>query len=281
MIIRPVLENDRSALASLIHFERHIHRHLDWRTPLEWMNSAPFLVAEHDGTIAAALACPPDPPRVAWLRLFVVSTSLPVLTAWKELFHATLEHFDHMAVPPLLAAIPISHWFRNLLEASQFVKTDRVVVLLWSDTHLPDEKPVSDVCIRPMALEDLHNVEQVDHLAFELIWQNSAVALAAGFRQAAVATVAERQGKIIGYQISTAASIGGHLARLAVLPEDQGHGVGYLLVQDMLAQFVRLGIKSITVNTQVSNPFSLMLYQRAGFDRTGEEYPVYQYQKEG
>jgi hypothetical protein len=32
------------------------------------------------------------------------------------------------------------------------------------------------------------------------------------------------------------------------------------------------------VNTQQDNLFSLTLYQKAGFTRTGEEYPVYQYQ---
>jgi ribosomal protein S18 acetylase RimI-like enzyme len=45
----------------------------------------------------------------------------------------------------------------------------------------------------------------------------------------------------------------------------------------MLSQFDRRGAQAVTVNTQQDNIASLSLYQKAGFRRTGEEYPVYQY----
>jgi len=88
--------------------------------------------------------------------------------------------------------------------------------------------------------------------------------------------VAEDDGQLLGYQISTATTMGGHLARLAVHPAAQGGGIGYALVHDMLSQFTRRGARQVTVNTQQDNLVSLALYQKAGFKRTGEEYPVYQ-----
>ena len=79
-----------------------------------------------------------------------------------------------------------------------------------------------------------------------------------------------------GYQISTSTPMGGHLARLAVLPENQDHGIGKALLVDLLSQFARRGIVKVTVNTQADNLSSLNLYHKLGFHLTGEEYPVYQ-----
>jgi ribosomal-protein-alanine N-acetyltransferase len=82
---------------------------------------------------------------------------------------------------------------------------------------------------------------------------------------------------MIGYQISTASPMGGHLARLAVRPQYQKNGIGYALVKDALDQFKRRGTLRVTVNTQKDNAVSLSLYLKAGFQSVGEEYPVYQY----
>jgi ribosomal protein S18 acetylase RimI-like enzyme len=135
--------------------------------------------------------------------------------------------------------------------------------------------------IRAMSIADLIGVEKVDLESFDPIWQNSRENLEIAFRQAAVASVVEEAGEIIGYQISTATPMGGHLARLAVTPMSQGKGVGYALLLDTLEQFEQRGAQSVTVNTQQDNLISLSLYKKAGFERTGEEYPVYQYRVEG
>jgi len=43
----------------------------------------------------------------------------------------------------------------------------------------------------------------------------------------------------------------------------------------LLAKLVNNGIYKLSVNTQSDNVASLALYQRLGFIRTGEQYPVY------
>jgi ribosomal protein S18 acetylase RimI-like enzyme len=53
--------------------------------------------------------------------------------------------------------------------------------------------------------------------------------------------------------------------------------IGSALVADVLSQFARRGAHTLTVNTQQDNLASLALYEKVGFIRTGEEYPVYQY----
>ncbi len=280
LTIRSATERDLQQLANLVHFETHIHRHLDWRAPLDWVGYEPYLIIERGEEIPAALACPPDPPGVAWIRLFAVSAEFSITTAWDELWGAACERLFSQEQPVAVAAIPLHVWFRKLLEKSTFVRTNLVVVLSWKPALLPPVSDDSARVIRPMELADIEAVESVDRSAFGLIWQNSRQSLEIAFRQAAVATVAEYNGVITGYSISTATPIGGHLARLAVKPADQGKGTGYALLQDLLEKFQRRGAQSVTVNTQQDNLSSLALYRKAGFRRTSEEYPIYQFSAE-
>ncbi len=266
---------DRSRLANLIHFGSHIHQHLDWKPVLDWIGSKPYLVAEKNSELLAALACPPDLPDITWLRLFAASPSINVRLAWELLWQATEEeisHIGHMQV----AAISLQGWLNGLLEASQFSHTDNVIVLMWDhSTGLPNPAS-SGMSIRAMLPEDLETILHIDHQAFGVVWKNSMEALELAYQQSPLATVAESGEEIVGYQYSTASSMGGHLARLAVKTSMQGKGIGYLLVHQVLSQFKKQGYKHVTVNTQQNNAASLALYAKAGFTLTGESYRVYQ-----
>jgi len=270
--VRFAQDQDRKQLANLIHFSPLVHRHLDWRPPLDWIGYQPYLIAEHDGCILAALACPPDPPDIAWIRLFAVSNDLTDVEAWEVLWPAAHEYLWGITV----AAIPLQAWFTKLLTTAQFTQTHEVLMLLWEQQELPPEEQVPNCVIRLMNFDDLANVKELDAQAFGPIWQQSMDILEVAFQQAAIATVAEDQDGLIGYQISTAGSGGGHLARLAVHPRVQHQGVGYALVRDQLAQFYERGAQRVTVNTQRENMASLALYEKAGFQRTGEIFPVYE-----
>ena len=280
-IVRSADPKDLSRLANLVHFEVYVHRHLDYRPPLDWMGYSPFLVLEHASRIEAALACPPDPPAIAWMRLFATTTQIPVTEAWEALWS---EAYARLANDPSIhfaAAIPLYGWFEALLKRNNFQKTHSIVMLNWDSPILPEAAPNPAVSIRPMTMDDMAEVEFIDSAAFSLVWQNSRLYLEIAFRQAAVATVAEFEGHIVGYQISTGTPIGGHLARLAVLPQLQGNGIGFALLFDLLRQFVRRNARTITVNTQKDNLASLALYRKTGFQLTGEEYPIYQLELPG
>jgi ribosomal protein S18 acetylase RimI-like enzyme len=88
--------------------------------------------------------------------------------------------------------------------------------------------------------------------------------------------VAELDSKIIGYELSTYSHFSAHLARLAVLPQNQFHGIGYYLAREMIRYFYRHGTLHISVNTQDDNQKSLNLYKRLGFSLTGERFPVFE-----
>jgi len=275
--IRKATSEDQQKLANLIHFGTLVHRHLDWRPPLEWIGHQPFLVLEKEDQIVAALACPPDPVSVAWIRLFVASDERDLLANWTQLFN----HAYEMITPDPnleIAAIPLQKWFQTLLDRCLFQPTTEVVMLIWDNGKIPDPQPKPDIALRPMNIDDLVLIEQLDKLAFGSIWHNSQSSLEYAFRQAVIATVAEIDGEIVGYQISTGMQMGGHLARLATHPQFQRRGIGCAILRDLMVQFKQRGAFRITVNTQKDNLGSIALYENSGFSRTGETYPVYLYQ---
>jgi ribosomal protein S18 acetylase RimI-like enzyme len=275
--MRPAVLADKNRIADLIHASPHVHRHLDWRYPLDWIGSPPFYVLENQGRLQAALACPPDPASVVWVRLFVVSGELPPNEAWQPLWEvARLDLVRRGSFT--VAAIILQDWFPNLLEVSGFASRQSIVMLERDGPSELEASLVPGFSIRAMSTNDLPAVAAVDAAAFARLWQNSLPDLQQAFPQALLASVAEAQGRLIGYQLSTRNPLGMHLARLAVRPEAQGRGVGYALLADLVRQTGQCGLHHLTVNTQSDNAASLALYQRAGFHETGERYPVYQLQ---
>jgi ribosomal-protein-alanine N-acetyltransferase len=274
---RPATIQDYQKLANLVHFESFVHRHLDYRPPLDWVGSNPFLIIEKKQSIEAALACPPDPANISWLRLFAASPRLPIDDAWDALWLDAREQLLGLAEVTQVAAIATLEKMEILLARSRFDLVQKIVMLTWDSSRGKPHLPTAPAPIRPMNYYDLDAVAVLDRLAFQPIWQNSRDYLELAFRQAAIATVAEEDGILLGYQISTASPLGGHLARLAVHPQHQGRGIGSALVNDLLNQFERRGAKVLTVNTQHDNPASLALYLKAGFRLTGEEYPIYRH----
>ena len=275
--VRSAVLTDQRQIANLMHFSPTIHRHLDWRYPLDWIGSPPFFVLENQGQIISALACPPDPPSVAWVRLFVNSGSLPLDESWQMLWDMArldLAHKDGFTV----AAIVLQDWYHSLLINSGFFSRQSIV-MLERDGKVPlDISLPADFSIRSMLQYDLPAVAEVDAAAFVPLWQNSLPSLERAYPQAVLATMAEANGQVLGYQLSTRNPLGAHLARLAVRPELQGRGVGRALVADLIQRAERHDMYHLTVNTQSDNFASLALYRKTGFRETGERYQVYQLQ---
>ena len=271
---RAALE-DHAALKVFLQQAHFVYRHLDWRSPLEWLGNQPFWLLQSQDGIEAALACPPDPPQVAWIRLFACSRREHPSEAWRALFPRVRE-----ALPAsiTIAALGLRPWFGQLLEEAGFTIHQRVVMLQRNLTlPLPALEQVPDLHIRSMDLTDLQAVENIDAQAFEALWHNSAGDIYRSWRQAAYASVAVVNRQVIGFQFSTLGAFNAHLARLAVHPQWQHRGIGRALLMDAIAFFTRQHVPQMTVNTQHNNFASLTLYQQAGFHLTGEDYNVYLY----
>lgn len=278
-LARPANLEDHQKLSSLIFLETHLHRHLDWRSPLEWLGDPFFWALEEGRQISAALACPTEVDGIAWVRLFVFAGGWSAENAWNVLW-PTAQSQIAQAGGARVAVIAMQTWFQRILAESGFESPQRIVMLEWHGSAIQPWARRSEapgLRIRPMTEADLPAVQHVDAASFEPIWQNSFETLRRAFSQSLLATVAETETGILGYQISTGSGQRAHLARLAVHPSFQGLGLGRALVQELLSSLVNNGIYKLSVNTQSDNIVSLRLYQRMGFIRTGEQYPVYIY----
>jgi len=273
---RPAGLQDRQAISSLVFYENHAHRHLDWRHPLDWLGSPYFWLMEENGRALAALACPPDPPGIAWVRLFAFGGQVSAVEAWSSLWELARGEIARRGGAQV-AVIAMQGWMRELLARTAFDRVQSVVMLEWKGRPVLGPSLPTGVSLRPLAESDLPAAEQVDAEAFDPLWHISLDNLRRAFSQAIVATVIESQGRLLGYQLSTGKPLGAHLARLAVRKEAQGFGLGAALVADLLGQMRRRGAALITVNTQNDNHASLAVYRKMGFLRTGEEYPVFRY----
>jgi ribosomal-protein-alanine N-acetyltransferase len=272
--VRPANPTDRNAVIALIRFETHVHAHLDWKPPEDWLGTQPYLLAERGRRVVGALACPPDPPHTAWLRLFASVDDTVRADVWDLLWPRARAALASAGVR-LAAALSLDEWVGALCQAAGFQETHGVVVLSRPRGSLREAKPAA-VAIRAARPSDYEAVTATDIAAFEPPWQMSAAVLHDAILRADLISVAEAEGQIVGYQLTTPSQFGAHLARLAVLPDWQGHGIGGGLVRHLVEFANQRGYRELTVNTQDTNAASLAVYRRLGFRLTGTRYPVYQ-----
>src|SRR5512141_2479746 len=188
--IRPATPSDQQKIADLIFFESHVHRHLDWRTPLDWLGYSPYCVFEEGRQITGALACPPDPDSIAWIRLFAYSSRLSGDLAWHPLWDAARDQLAKQG-GATVAAIATQRWFSQTVVDAHFELRGHIVLLEWNDGPV-DRIPLSaNIKIRSMDSQDLPRVVEVDAAAFEPLWRNSLAALSKAFGQASYASVLE------------------------------------------------------------------------------------------
>ena len=272
--VRHASQEDREQLSNLIFYESHVHKHLDWKAPLDWLGHRPFAVLQEGPRISGALACPPDPAPVAWLRLFVFASHLSGSAAWNMLWPAALQQLEAQG-GGTVAAIATQRWLDPILLENAFRLVNHIVLMQLDSRTAGSPRESAGCVIRPMVRDDLPQVVEVDFAAFDPLWHNSLEALTHAFKQASYASVIVDRSGLVGYQLSTGGAFGTHLARLAVRPDVQGRGLGAALVHDLIAHIPEERDPRITVNTQSDNGASHALYSGLGFRYTGERFPVF------
>lgn len=275
LIIRPALASDSTSIKNFLTENVKYHRHLDWRLPLDWLGHDPYFLGLSHERLNALLACPAEVAGVFWIRIFAAIDTLDPSDAWISIFPNILDYLKRNKSIEFIAALPYQAWFLETLINCGWKKTNEIVQLKANRNN--SYQPSTQWVVRRMMPEDLDNVFKIDSLCFSPLWQHNRVGIGLAYRQAGYMSVITSSNQVIGYQISTTMHDHIHIARLGVDPQFRQQGVGVALVVDVMDFAKSSSCREVTVNTQADNHASIGLYQHCGFERTGEDFPVFQY----
>lgn len=276
----PYSQADHTAVRALLRARRRTHLHLDWRSLNGWL-VAPNLVcwvaqsARSVGDSQGVVAClgaTVASGGAAWLRVAALAgrgTPDALDALWGQLRADLISHGVAQ-----VGVLTIDGWIEAFLPAWDFAQNNAVVTYRHRGRHRPSALPPA-LNLRHATHGDLPAIAGVDEAAFGPLWRHDQTDLGSAFAIAASVTVAELEGQIVGYELSTQHRENGHLARLAVLPHLQRRGIGSSLVSSVLVQFHQRGVREVTVNTQQDNYVSQRLYERMGFKSTRHSIPVW------
>ena len=134
-VLRSTEEADRTQLSALLHTAEWRHQHSDWFHPLDLLGRKPSILA-FDGRLPVGwLACPPDPPEIAWIRGFAVGRGLDLFGLWDQLWKSAAAEARIMGASSS-AALLIGDWLEPLLKGSGFRQTNDVIFIEWKSVEL-------------------------------------------------------------------------------------------------------------------------------------------------
>lgn len=225
---------------------------------------------------ARPVTLPGPAPARAYLRaLALVRGRAPSLYV-TELINATLPYLHWSPQGHLLIAYADADWLRpplfgagfSLAEEVQFFELDRL--RRWQPHAAPPDPLLH---LRASSVADLPVLALLDAAAFPPLWHFDEPALHELLLTSRL-QLASMAGTIVGYTALSTSKSSAHLARLAVHPQFQGHGLGRLLLEDALHYAQAQGIDTVMLNTQVHNRTAQHLYRSVGFHATGHITPI-------
>lgn len=270
----PYSLHHRRAVLAFIRQQHRTHYHLDWHPVLNWLKTTDNLaVVAHDQhrKLVGVLALTTPIEGVAWIRLVSLHNNAPtwVFASMMAQVKAACRETGIAEI----ATIESEPWLLSFLLANGFSLMDHIVHLgRLANSAVPIVPITSDVEIQPAHLENLIQVEAIDHASFGPHWQMQLPDLQEAVKNACWFNLAMLGNQPVGYQIAVPHGEVIHLTRLAVLPQFQGRGVGRALVASLVERFPNY---AMTVNTQASNLASQHIYERFGFRHQDWVNPVW------
>ena len=287
--VRVAEKGDSSAISQLLRRVPYMHIHADWRLPAEWLGSPGFIVLperDYDSdngrspldkfllprtSLLGCLAATADPPPTAWVRVAAVGESREMLAAMVARVTAYLQETGVTE----LCWLATRAWPDTWLPGLGFFQANAIETYLKDDVWLPEGTAVPHLKIRPVKLTDMAVLEKIETAAFEPMWRHSAETFTLASRQSLCFDVAEMNGEVVAFQLSTRTDSGAHLVRLTVDPRVQRQGIGSAVLAHAIHTYHHHGLRQVSLNTQLDNISSQFLYRKFGFYATGQRFPVW------
>jgi len=275
--ISPALPADRRDINHLLQVAAYNHAHIDWRFPVDWLGQPGFVLARSHGALVGALAATVTPPPAAWLRIVAMRqvSDPPGLLA--QMLDPVLAQIRGLGATRL-GVLQLHPWLEPWLNGLGFGPgpVDWVETYVKPDLDLPPAPVIAGAVIRPVRAADIPQLAELEAAAFaEPLWRHSAETLRAAWEQTLSFDVLQLDGRLAGFQYSTASQEGAHLVRLTIAPDLQGRGLGTLLLRHAIQGYHLRGLQIVSLNTQRSNVSSQILYGKFGFRPAGYRVAVW------
>ncbi len=288
--IRQATRSDAKEIMRVLQSAPYRHLHVDWYVPGDWIGSAGFLVklkpkakpsksqfakflGESD-KVNSLIAVTADPRPATWVRVVGLGDKETAVSDLEELISAVKAPLKQEG-NNVIAWLTIEEWPNQWLKDLDFKCVNHIETYVKEDKDIPDRPINPEIDIRPVLDKDIEDLAILEAKAFNALWRHSAQGLQIAKNQAFSFDVALMNEKIVGFQLSTPNDYGVHLVRLTVDPDIQGVGIGTALMTHALKGYYRRDRYRITLNTQVDNQNSQMLYKKFGFKASGQKYPVW------
>lgn len=234
-----------------------------------------LFTASRCGYVCAALACSQQNPEVYNIGSAAFQRDEDAEIFLTPLLQRIMARLRELRAS-LLTYVGTEDWLARRLLGADFTVAESVVTLLKTGANAPAPEAKGPIRIRRPEERDVAAIVRVDKDAFPTEWHYSETVLRRALHATDVFLLAEDE-EVIGYAYGDVLGGSAHLTRLAVRPNQQGHGVGAALLAEAMRLFQERGAWWITLNTQRSNAISQRLYQRFGFRPIGQSVPLLVY----
>ncbi len=134
---------------------------------------------------------------------------------------------------------------------------------------------VSEVMIRPMTMDDVDLVLEIDQLSFSQPWPESSYRFELTTNRASILLVAEIDARLVAYVGCWLLVDEAHISTLAVHPDFRRQGIARRLLTTLLAQAAGAGAELATLEVRISNYAAIDLYESFGFEISGRRPRYY------
>ena len=285
---------DAEAITWLLRNAPYSHVHADWHYPSDWLGKRTFVVIpgldtlpnkklfparffSSQSPIRSCLAVAADPEPAAWVRLAAVHKKADGEKLMASMFSAIEGPLLEEQITQI-SWLLVDDWPESWLFDLGFDQINEVITYSKLGTDIPRFNNPSNLDIRPAQEADLAALAEIEVRAFEPLWRNSELSLSRARQQTLSFDVALINDIPVAFQFSSSTLRGAHLSRITVDPSVQGSGIGSALLAHTLEGYARMGISTVTLNTQLDNITSQHFYEKFGFEASRERFPVWSIQ---
>lgn len=131
--------------------------------------------------------------------------------------------------------------------------------------------------IRTADQADLDDIMRIEQASFgPSAWERSTMAQEVASEWGRYVVAVDEHGRTLGYAGLRAVGVEGDVQTIAVADEARGRGVGRAILEELLAEAGRRGVRELFLDVRIDNDVARRLYESVGFREIGIRPRYYQ-----